>query len=150
MKVTTRWRKDYTGIVRVMRELETEANAAAVDIAEYLINDVRHSWHATSPSPEGGPPAIDHGYLDKGFSIEKQGRSLGGQFAAKDGGIYRFVSVDTRKSGRSYAEVVEEGSHVNPPLRGARPYLKPAVERAEGVLAGIVAPKVFKRYKRFR
>jgi hypothetical protein len=148
MAAIIRWKSDFRVLARIENEIMKVADDTAKDTAEAIVQDIKSSWSNTSPAPQGSPPAVVEGNLDRGIQVVEGSRNEFGQFAGK-AGRYRYVTADTlagdwqgRRDPRAYARAVEDP--LNSPW-GNRPYLAPAVERA-----GITITDIFKENFRRR
>lgn len=141
MKVTARLRvKDnWRTMLKLERELPDRVGNELKDTAEAIVTDIRKSWSGFYPpaSKWGNPPAVRSGTLDKGITVEEQGRDLLGRFAGVNAQA-RYIRIDT--GDKNYAMALEDPNYLN------RSFLKPAVENR-----GIVYLRSeFRRGKIFR
>jgi hypothetical protein len=129
MSLNMRVRLDHSGTIRAERKALRVADATTREIAQYIVEDIRSSWSAQSPSNVGSPPAVDTGNLDSSVKLERTGRDERGRFANAANTAVHFVRIDTTQGsnpgGRGqYAAALEDPDYFN------RPYMRPAVERA--------------------
>ncbi len=104
------------------------------EIADSIIRDVRANWTPESPSVRGQPPAVVTGRLDRSLKNTSSNRDFAGRFISRMGGkYYRLIEVEAPYSG-----VLENPAGLN------RPFLAPAVERAQDRFPGLMAKVIFK------
>lgn len=120
----------YKALIRIERNVEHSTGEFLRITAEWLKNDIRSHWSTRSPSSYGATPAVVSGNLDSSVTVEKQGRSSGGQFASSKSAQSWYVRVDTANGldpqGRGgYGQVLEFDLN--------RPFMRPAIERLEAV-----------------
>lgn len=113
-------RKDTRELDRFLNRGQDDLADTLYDVAGAIINDINASW-SSIPSSKGGPPAVRTGNLKRSAQREKFTR-LDGKFAGKEGST---VSI---KYGATYAARLEFGDL-------DRPFLVPAINRANGVIA---------------
>lgn len=107
-----RWDSDNSTALNLISQASVKADQVCHDTASAIIDDIQASWSPTSPSEPGTPPAVVTGTLDESIRLRKTGYGDKLQY-------------------RVYAEVyygaLLEGGTVK---MDARPFLKPAAERA--------------------
>jgi hypothetical protein len=113
-----KFKEDFTILTAIDRNADDAAYESVLEVAEFLVNDIRSHWSGSSPSPVGAPPGVDFGFLDEGVKVDDQGRT-GGKFSTD--AQTAFVRIDTSESGRQYADAVQTHSK--------RPYFEPALDR---------------------
>lgn len=121
---TSNWRT----MIAVEKKVEKGASEGARETAEAIVADIQSSWSGSSPSAYGTAPAYLTGVLDSSVVVEDQGRDEGGRFASKDAELF-YITVNTADNddrGQNYAMALEDPEYLN------RPFLAPALKRAEG------------------
>ena len=128
---TMRYKKNFDRItMRIEKDLQSNCKKATKDTAEAIMEYIKDNW-SPAPSGKNEPPAVRDGTLDRGISVEEQGRSRGGRFEAKgaDSALH-FVVFDTGAAGRGqYALAVNDGNSIS--NAAPRPFLEPAVKAKE-------------------
>ncbi len=119
---------NWRTMIRVEKKVEDGAAQGSRATAEAIIADIQSSWSGSSPSARGTAPAYLTGVLNDSVVMETQGRDDGGRFAGKDAELF-YIKVDTSDNdpnGDNYAQALEDPDYLD------RPFLAPALERAEG------------------
>lgn len=128
IRVTDNWRTQ----IKLEKDVARKTDTAVKKMAESIRDDIKKSWSGFYPpsSDRGQPPAVRTGNLNDSVKVEDQGRSALGQFASGDNSKSWFIQIDTsgHPDGRNqqYAMALEDPDYLN------RPFLEPALKRAEG------------------
>lgn len=124
-RVLDNWRT----MVQVEDTLGRQIGEGVKATADAIVADIRSSWSGSPPSARGQAPAVRSGVLDASIEVQEQeGRDLRGRFLG-NGKVAYFISADTAENdpdGYNYAMALEDPDYLN------RPFLAPALERAEG------------------
>lgn len=132
---------------RITARLETDvhkgAKAGTRRAAEEIRSYIKAKW-SEDPSSAGNPPAVQSGVLDKGITVEKQGRDAKGRFGGKDDAVH-FIVFDTSANNRGqYALAVEDG---NRGIHKPRPFLEPAMEKFTDEYKDILKAELRKEFR---
>lgn len=132
----------YRSLIRVERKVEEQSHDFLDAMAEWIVGNIRENWSSQSPSAAGQPPAMKTGNLDSSFLIDEQYRSSGGQFSAKSEASRVYIRVNTEDGDNplnrgNYAQALETGTY----RMEARPFLSPAIDRANDIMPHIARSK---------
>lgn len=111
--LTVETRSDTTILDRLLRTAPARSQAETLEAAKDVVADIRANWSSTSPSAPGKPPAVVTGELDASFDVTVESR----------GERVRIVI-------RVKAEHARHLEYGTKNMR-ARPFLRPAMKRAE-------------------
>lgn len=132
MPLTLQWKTDdmHKSIIKIEKKYKKAIDVSTRVGADYVAQDIKNGWSATSPSREGARPAIDTGNLDSSIKVERTGRDELGRYADANNTKAHYVSMDTSKGsdprGRGqYTQALEEGTF----RMGARPFIQNAMNR---------------------
>lgn len=131
-----RERDNWRTMIRVEEKILDRVGEGVKATAEAIVEDIRSSWSGSAPSAQGNPPAIRSGVLDESVVVEDQGRGDGGRFASNKNAIAYYIHVDTAENdpeGYNYAMALEDPDYLD------RPFLAPALKRAQGYFATNIA-----------
>lgn len=107
-------KQDFSGLNRIENMLPHNVEKSVRKVAQAVIADINASWSSSSPSDNGAPPAVVSGNLRDSIT-DAQARDELGHFTAA-----WKISVEA-----DYAGYLEPPGWLN------RPFLLPALERAE-------------------
>ncbi len=121
-------KSNWRTMIRVEKDIADRVSEGVKATAEAIVEDIRKSWSSVSPSAMGAAPAVVSEVLDSSVVVDDQGRDSLGRFTSKDTAAY-YIRVDTEESdpgGYNYAMALEDPEYLD------RPFLAPALDRAEG------------------
>jgi hypothetical protein len=138
-QLTVRVNADLSDMDRLDKHIASATPRACMQVAQHISGDLR--WSEMSPSVPGTPPGIVKG--DLSGNVRVVARDAGGRFARAEEAYYATIEFNT-----DYANVHEFGA---PPEMAARPYpprpyVAPAMERAEALFSGAVTD-VWRRWR---
>lgn len=124
-----RTRLDLSKLDRLERRVGQNADGITRDWADMVVNDINSNWADSSPSAQGGPPAKISGELERSVRVTRQ--TEGGQFASRLNAVRYTIRYTA-----PYANVLENRFY-SPPLGFNRPFLLPALQRAQDNARGM-------------
>jgi hypothetical protein len=95
------------------KQVRVKVDKTVKDAAHEIVKDIRDSWSSSSPSSPGNPPAVVTGELDRSMGVERVGI-----------GVFK---IGASNEIALKALSLEYGTQ----NMAARPYLRPALRRAE-------------------